>query len=62
MITLEGFEDKVSPSTPTASLSERSRPKAPYASSEKSAKHERCIPKTGQHMEYAGNVTQESNE
>ena len=36
-ITVEGLEDKVSPSTPTASLSERPRPKAPYSSSEKSA-------------------------
>ena len=35
-ITTEGLEDKVSPSTPTASLSERPRPKAPYSSSEKS--------------------------
>ena len=30
-ITAEGLEDKVSPSTPTASLSERTRPKAPYS-------------------------------
>ena len=37
MITSEGLEDKVSPSTPTTSLSERPRPKAPYSSSEKSA-------------------------
>ena len=36
-ITAEGLEDKVSPSTPTASLSIRPRPKAPYSSSEKSA-------------------------
>ena len=36
-ITTEGLEDKVSPSTPTASLSERPQPKAPYSSSEKSA-------------------------
>ena len=56
MITTKGLEDKLSPSTPTASLNERSRPKAPYSSSEKYA-HERCSPKTGQHMEYAGNVT-----
>ena len=54
--TAEGLEDKVSPSTPTASLSERSRPKAPYCRL-KSLQHEHCSPKMGQHMEYAGNVT-----
>ena len=37
MITAEGLEDKVSPSTPTASLSERPQPKAAYWSFEKSA-------------------------
>ena len=36
-ITAEGLENKVSPSTPIASLRERPRPKAPYSSSEKSA-------------------------
>ena len=56
MITAEGLEDKASPSTPTTSLSERSRPKAPYSLSEKSATLT-LQPETGQHMEYAGNVT-----
>ena len=35
--TAKGLEDKVSPSTPTTSLSERPQPKAPYSSFEKSA-------------------------
>ena len=60
-ITTEGLEDKVSPSTPMASLSERPRPKAPYSSSEKSATWY-VAAETGQHMEYAGSVKQESNE
>ena len=37
MITAEGLEDKVSPSTPMAWLSARQRPSEPYSSSEKSA-------------------------
>ena len=45
-----------SPSTPTTSLSERPRPKAPYSSSEKSATL-MLQPETGQRMEYAGKVT-----
>ena len=61
MIRAEGLEDKVSPSTPKTSLSERSRPKAPYSSSVKSTTWT-LQPETGQHMEYAGNVTQKSNE
>ena len=61
MITTKGLEDKASPSSPTASLSERSQPKASYSSSEKSATWT-LQPETGQHMEYDGNVTQESNE
>ena len=55
-ITAEGLEDKVSPSTPTASLSERQRLMAPYSSSEKSATLT-LQPETGQHMEYAGKIT-----
>ena len=46
------MEEKASPSTPTASLSIRHLTRRL-----KSLQHERCSPKTGQHMEYAGNVT-----
>ena len=56
-ITAEGLEDKVSPSTPTASLSIEPRPKRHIIHRLNSLQQERCSPKTGQHMEYAGNVT-----
>ena len=51
----------MSPSTPMTSLSERPRPKAPYSSSENPATLYVAALKMGQHIEYAGNVTQEGN-
>ena len=50
------MEDKVSPSTPTAWVSERPRPMAPY-SCLKSLQHDMLQPEMVQHMEYAGKVT-----
>ena len=52
----------MSPSTPTAPLSIEPQPKSHLTRRLKSLQHERCSPKTCQHMEYAGKVTQESNE
>ena len=47
-------------STPTASLSIEPRPIRHITRRLKSLQRERCSPKTGQHMEYAGKVTQEN--
>ena len=57
-ITAEGLEDKVSPSTPTAQLSERQDNDLWHLTRRlKSLQHEMLQPEMGQHMEYAGNVT-----
>ena len=51
----------MSPSTPTTSLSIEPRPKF-LTRRLKSLQHDMLQPKMGEHMEYDGNVTQESNE
>ena len=50
----------MSPSTPAASLSIEPRPIRHLTRRLKSLQHERCSPKMGQHMEYAGKATQEN--